>query len=534
MHEVCSPGSEEEVVRPFRLLSLPDNVETESTGYGTGWRVMKRALLVGMGLVLVGGTATPVVTPTGASSAAAVAREAMPFDFDGDGYADLAVGVPGEDVRGVKDAGVVQVLYGSASGVSARDQVWHQGRKGITNKLEKRDRFGSSLTSGDFDGDGFADLAVGIPFENVGSVRDAGAVQVLYGGPRGLTARDQVWHQGKPGVPGSNEPRDGFGDALAAGDFDADGYADLVIGSPDEAVGGVEQAGRVVVLRGGPGGLTASGAQSLRQGRGGVPSQPARAIGSVRTWPSAMSTVTASTTWPSSSGPSRTSRRRGRGVWTAARRCTCCSEARVASPQTEVSTSCPPGCSPTRISISCWPSAISTGTEGRTWCMASADGPVGVLHGHPDGLHVAPLPLSPQPGEDGWWGAGMGEEGLGINVAAGDVTGDGNADVVVEWGRTVARSHPRHRRRALDDIHQVGRPECGVRRHRDPAVQRGQSRLAGGHALPGGVDNPGSVSVLRGTSAGTPGRVTIWSQDSPGIRDAAERGDGFGYPMGAE
>ena len=128
---------------------------------------MKRALLVGMGLVLVGGTASPVVTPTGASSAAAVAREAMPFDFDGDGYADLAVGVPGEDVRGVKDAGVVQVLYGSASGVSARDQVWHQGRKGITNKLEKRDRFGSSLTSGDFDGDGFADLAVGIPFENV-------------------------------------------------------------------------------------------------------------------------------------------------------------------------------------------------------------------------------------------------------------------------------------------------------------------------------------------------------------------------------
>ena len=63
---------------------------------------MKRALLVGMGLVLVGGVVTPAVTPTGVdpASAAVAGGAAMPFDFDGDGYADLAVGVPGEDLRG--------------------------------------------------------------------------------------------------------------------------------------------------------------------------------------------------------------------------------------------------------------------------------------------------------------------------------------------------------------------------------------------------------------------------------------------------
>ncbi len=55
----------------------------------------------------------------------------MPFDFDGDGYADLAVGAPGENVGGKRDAGAVHVLYGSASGPTARDQVWHQNRKGI-------------------------------------------------------------------------------------------------------------------------------------------------------------------------------------------------------------------------------------------------------------------------------------------------------------------------------------------------------------------------------------------------------------------
>ena len=139
---------------------------------------MKRGLLVGMGLVLVGGVVTPAVTPVGVDTALAATRAAMPFDFDGDGFADLAVGVPGESLRGVKYAGAVQVLYGSAAGVTARDQLWHQGSKGIKNKLEKRDSFGKALTSGDFDADGYADLAVGIPDENMGSVRDAGAVGI--------------------------------------------------------------------------------------------------------------------------------------------------------------------------------------------------------------------------------------------------------------------------------------------------------------------------------------------------------------------
>ena len=64
---------------------------------------MKRTLLVGMGLVLVGGVATPAVTPMGANSAAAVASATIPCDFDGDGFADLAAGIPFEGVRGVNE-----------------------------------------------------------------------------------------------------------------------------------------------------------------------------------------------------------------------------------------------------------------------------------------------------------------------------------------------------------------------------------------------------------------------------------------------
>ncbi len=97
---------------------------------------------------------------------------------------------------------------------------------------------------------------------------------MLYGGLRWLTAQDQIWHQSKPGVPGNNEGGDRFGSSVAAGDVDADGYADLVVGVA-EAVGDVIVAGRVVLLRGGPGGLISSGAQTWRQGLAGIAGQPA-------------------------------------------------------------------------------------------------------------------------------------------------------------------------------------------------------------------------------------------------------------------
>jgi hypothetical protein len=46
----------------------------------------------------------------------------------------------------------------------------------------------AAAASGDFNGDGFADLAVGAPYEDVGTVADAGAVNVLYGSAAGLSS----------------------------------------------------------------------------------------------------------------------------------------------------------------------------------------------------------------------------------------------------------------------------------------------------------------------------------------------------------
>src|SRR2546421_608602 len=75
---------------------------------------------------------------------------------------------------------------------------------------------------GDFDGDGFSDLAIGVPGE--GPLEEEGAVQVLYGSAAGLkAARNQLWTQDSPGVPGTGDGGHLFGRSLAAGDFNGDG-----------------------------------------------------------------------------------------------------------------------------------------------------------------------------------------------------------------------------------------------------------------------------------------------------------------------
>jgi hypothetical protein len=184
-------------------------------------------------------------------------------DFDNDGNDDLAIGVLREEVGGIATAGAVNVLYGSGAGLTAEgNQLWDQDTPNVEGVAEEGDFFGAALAAGDFDGDGHDDLAIGVPQEAVGDASNAGAVNVLYGSLAGLAVTgDQIWHQDVADVEGVAEEDDVFGWALAAGDFNGDGDADLAIGDAFEDVGDVGGAGAVNVLYGSPAGLAVAGDQ---------------------------------------------------------------------------------------------------------------------------------------------------------------------------------------------------------------------------------------------------------------------------------
>jgi hypothetical protein len=197
-------------------------------------------------------------------------------DFNGDGFGDLAISVPSESVGTKAGAGAVNVLYGSENGLqtaSPADQFWHQNVAGVEEMNEIGDSFGYALTSGDYNGDGFGDLAVGVPHDGTGGVADAGVVNVIYGSSSGLQTSspvDQLWHQDVASIEETAEPKERFGLVLSSGDFNGDGEADLVAGTPYESVGSFTNAGALNVIYGSSSGLTSSGDQLWHQDSPGV------------------------------------------------------------------------------------------------------------------------------------------------------------------------------------------------------------------------------------------------------------------------
>lgn len=94
-------------------------------------------------------------------------------DFDGDGVDDLAIGTPFEDVGAATDAGAVEIIFGRVGGLNFGRTV-HLTQSGGS---ETGDHYGAALGVLDFDGDGWDDLAIGVPDEDIASV-DEGAVEL--------------------------------------------------------------------------------------------------------------------------------------------------------------------------------------------------------------------------------------------------------------------------------------------------------------------------------------------------------------------
>jgi hypothetical protein len=271
----------------------------------------------------------PVFLVATAAPAQAGGPRCIPSDFNGDGHADIAAGAPQATVDGLLEAGAFRVVYGRDNGVatSGTDQYFNQDTPGFPGTPAKFGRFGQGLAAGFFNSDCYADLAVvdgdssgasdivvlygsstglttagmavllpgsGRWFGNATSVGDfnndgyddladgspdmpdagmanSGALGIMYGSAAGLQPPAQWMVLGDSHVPGVAQAGAHFGGAVAAGDLDGDGLDDLAVAAPDYTVRPAVHQGMVVVVFGSSTGLTEAGSQAITRTSTGMP-----------------------------------------------------------------------------------------------------------------------------------------------------------------------------------------------------------------------------------------------------------------------
>jgi len=171
-------------------------------------------------------------------------------DVNGDGYDDVIIGAPYAYPAGRSRAGETYVIFGSAAPPASIDLNSVAADMTIYGD-DAGDNNGYSVSSGDINGDGYADAIIGARYAGPAGVSAPGKTYVLFGSAAPSASID---------LNNSPSPADMiifFDDvdawshlSVSSGDVNGDGYADVIIGAPNADPAGANSAGKTYVIFG--------------------------------------------------------------------------------------------------------------------------------------------------------------------------------------------------------------------------------------------------------------------------------------------